>query len=167
MLIILGSTCFFCIIYSIYSFHLDFPTKVILKEFANIAKDKSLLILVRLSVEKVNGWNRMTMFYTILHYVLNIWSITFSCMSIFYSFISQNTLSIFSSIIAILSVTCNLFLRCDRKWGVFRKVLAYGRKETNSFISGYATSQSLNKFTNNYAQKIIEIESSLENSDIT
>lgn len=124
-------------------------------------------MLVELSVKKVNGWNKLTTSYTVLHYALNTLSIVFSCISIYCSFLSKNELSMFFSIIAILSLTLNLFLRCERKWSTFRNVLAEGRIETIKFISKIQNAQDIQKLTKEYASKIIEIEKSLDDSDLS
>lgn len=67
------------------------------------------------------------------------------------------------------SVTANLFLRCDRKWSTFRKVLAKGRIVTNNFIAELNNSEDTQKIKliKDYANKIIELERSLNDSDIS
>lgn len=159
-----------CIAYYLFSYRSNFSNKDILnfyKSFFDV--NKPLKRLVKLSIIKVNGWNKLTTCYTILHYLFNIFSILFSCVSIYYSFQNANNLSIFCSIIAIFSVTANLFLRCDRKWSTFRKVLAKGRIETNNFIAELKNSEDTQKIKliNDYANKIIELEQSLNDSDIS
>ena len=152
----------FCIIYYVFALKLDFSIPTILRDFSkHTGANDSLSHLVKLSLKKVNGWNRMTMFYTILHYTLNLASIVFSCVSIFFSFFSKNDLSIFMSILALISLTCNLFLRCERKWATFRRVLAKGRTETNKFVTTFKNTTDIEKTTREYANKIIELELSV------
>lgn len=124
-------------------------------------------VLVELSIKKVNGWNIAGSLYTIMHYALNMSSIIFSCISVYFSFSSKNELSILSTIIALLTLTCNLFLRCDRKWATFRRVLSEGRILTNKFISDFKSSSELNKITCEYANEIIRLEQSLKDSDLS
>lgn len=158
----------FCIIYYLFALKLDFSIPTILRDFSKCSgATESLCHLVKLSLKKVNGWNRMTMFYTILHYTLNLASIIFSCVSIYFSFFNKNNISIFTSMLALISLTCNLFLRCERKWATFRRVLAKSRIETNKFVSAFKNAPDLEKETTEYANKIIELEVTLKDSDLT
>ncbi len=165
--ILLITICFF-ISYIKFSQKCDFDLHIIINEYKKQSDYKEhLCMLIKLSINKVNGWNKITIYYTLLHYILNIWSIIFSCMSIYFSFDFKNKLSIFASIIAILAVSINLFLRCERKWSTSRKVLAKARIETNIFLVDLQSVHNTSKHIKKYANKIIELEKSLNDSELS
>lgn len=159
---------FLSILYFIFARRCNFKLNSIRNLYNGIPNTTDQLsILVQLSIKKVNGWNRITTYYTIFHYLLNTLSIVVSCISIYCSFLNKNNLSILFSIIAILSLTLNLFLRCERKWSTFRKVLAKGRIETIKFLSEIQNTKDIQKLTKEYACKIVEIESHLKDSELS
>ncbi len=166
-IIITGIILFLSIQYLIVSRKLNFKLKHLKGTLNKKKVNEELVYLISLSFEKVNGWNTMTAVYTLLHYVLNLCSILFSCISIYFAYNDVGDFSLFASILALLSVTLNLFLRCERKWATFRSALAKGRIETNNFISSVQHASDINDLVKQYAQRIIQIESDLKDSDIT
>lgn len=156
-----------CLIYYLTSKKLNFNIKCVQKEMRLKNRDESLINLAVISLRKVKGWNTMTVFYTILHYILNLSSILFSCISVYWVGSNNDNYSIYASVIAILAVTINLFLRCERKWATYRNVLSKGREETNNFIAGLNNNENIQDFVRQYANKIIEIEGKINDSDLT
>lgn len=129
--------------------------------------NEQLLHLVDHSIRKVNGWNSITTCYTMLHYVFNAISISFSCISIYCSFYEKEQNSNIASFISLIAISLNLFLRCDRKWTIFHDILANARILTFNYIADIKTTSDLNTLTKNYNKEIIELEKSLKVSDIS
>lgn len=159
---------FLGVLYFLVAMCLDFSYRKIKKDFTESSQyTDSLEHLVKISFRKVNGWNRFTTFYTVLHYVLNFSCIIFSCVSIYATYMNFTMVSILSSMISILSLICNLFLKCERKWATFRKVLARARTRTNDFIATFKDAPDLAAHTRIFANDIINFEDELDDRDLT
>lgn len=165
-------TALFCANYSHESRKLDYSC---MDEKSGL--NASMLETVNLSIKKVNAWNKIVRYYAISHYSLNILSVVFTEISIFYAFNNAHIWAALASIVTALTLICNLFLRCDRKWFTFRKVLAEGRILTNSFLinisipnnySPDATlpSNNLAPLVEQYANDIIKLEKSIEDLEL-
>lgn len=166
--VILLFTLAFGMGYYIFASTLDYKCKEIrnLLEKQNIGVELQMLVVM--SLKKINGWNKMAVIYTILQYVLNLWSISFSIISIYCIIIKVDaSYSILFTFISVLSLVTNLFLRCDKKWSTYRYVLAKGRIVTNTFISKCVHSNNIAKLVKNYSNRIIRYEQSIKDAEIS
>lgn len=163
---------FFCISYSLESRRLDYSY---MDEKSGL--NASMLETVNLSIKKVNAWNKIVRYYAISHYSLNILSVVFTEISIFCALSNANIWAALASIVTALTLIFNLFLRCDRKWFTFRKVLAEGRILTNSFLVKISTfnnnapnttspSNKPAQLVEQYANAIIKLEKSIEDLEL-
>lgn len=168
-MIIVGAIITVCVIfYLVFASKQRIPLKKIICEIKELPDcNEQLLHLVSHSIRKVNGWNSITSAYTVLHYALNTISISFSCISIYCSSFEDKKNSSIASIISLIAISLNLFLRCDRKWKIFHDTLAEARKLTFDYITDIKIKPDLNSTTKKYNEDIIKLEKDLNVSDIS
>lgn len=169
MIIVSAFIAVFVIAYLFFAAKQRFKLKKIICEFKGLPNsNEQLLHLVDHSIRKVNGWSNITTCYTMFHYVFNVISISFSCISIYCSFFEKGqNFDTIASFISLIAISLNLFLRCDRKWTIYHDVLAKARIITFNFIACVRTTSDLNATTKKYNEKIIKLEKGLKVSDIS
>lgn len=124
-------------------------------------------MLLRTALCKVNGWNTICTLYACLYYCLNLWSLAFAVFNIIVVSIEQSApLVTICSVIVSMLLCCTLFLRLDKKWMAFKKLLARARVLTNNFLRCLDKCADPAGLIKLYANRIIRLESSLDENDL-
>lgn len=152
-------------IYLMFAIRQNYPAREIIEYLEKLQIEKPSIISLRNVIRKVNGWNYMTSIYSILYYSLNVLSITYTCIGIYYSF-QPGDVSFVASVSSLISLCLNLFFHCGNKWGNFRKVLAKSRFITEDFLKNIINCNDIVKLINEYAIEIINLEKNIKNSDL-
>lgn len=152
-------------VYFKFAKHQNYSEDEIIEYFKELSIKKPSMISLKNIIRKVNGWNYMTCIYSILYYSLNVLSITYSCIGIYFSLQSSN-ISLIASILSLISISLNLFFHCGNKWGSFREVLAKSRIATDNFLKNTINCYNLDNLINDYTNEIINMEKDIKNSDL-
>ena len=168
MLIIVFVTLFVAAlgaIYLMFAKSQDYSEREIIEYIEKLQIEKPSIISLRNVIRKVNGWNYITSIYSIFYYSLNVLSITYTCIGIYYSFQPGNV-SFVASVLSLISLCLNLFFHCANKWGTFREVLAQSRIITDDFLNNTINCDNLDNLINEYTAKIVTMEKNIKNSDL-
>lgn len=165
ILAVTGLVFLLAAIYFLYARKQNYSKKSIVEYLDALNIKKPLINSLENVIRKVNGWNCITSIYSILYYSLNVLSIIYSCIGIYFS-ANESDASIIASILSLISLCLNLFFHCGNKWRIFRDVLAKSRIITDDFLKDIIKCDSLEDVINKYTKTIIIIEKNIKDSDL-
>ena len=165
----------FVVLYAFFACRQNYNVGQIMAGVRDKAAPEQLNVL-RVALKKVNGWNLLCTLYASLYYCFNLWSVTFAIFSVIVisgvSDVSDvgggegDVLVKLCSVIVSMLLCCTLFLKLDRKWMAFKRLLARARIRTNNFLSRLDECADPGTLIRRYANGIIRLESTLDEDDL-
>ena len=163
-------------LYTWYNKKQNYNIKTITKDLKkiNILQMNEAIIEVAISsINRVNGWNRLSAFYAGMYYCFNLWGFLFAVFSLICAvdtfFMSDSSSQMWTAIsAAVTSITMcvQLFLRTDRKWRTFARKHYKARIITNNFLYGIRSTKCPIVLIKRYANKIVELEMSTRDDEL-
>lgn len=133
--------------------------------------NKRFVLILKSSIERVNGWNLISALYAGMYYCFNLWGFVFSIFGIICAAdISTNeTAAIWTMIcVSITSITmsCQLFFKSERKWRTFARKYRKACIVTNKFLHCVGKCKDPELRIIIYANRIMSIEESIKDEDL-
>lgn len=163
-------------LYTMYNKKLNYNIKAItmeLKKINVLQLNETIVDVAISSINRVNGWNRLSAFYAGMYYCFNLWGFLFAVFSLICAvdvFSAGNSSAqmwtAISATITSITMCVQLFLRTDRKWRTFARKHYKARKITNNFLCRIRKTRCPISLIKQYADKIVEVEMSLRDDEL-
>ncbi len=164
LIIIIPLIFFIC--YFTFGVLQNYNVKKIIKLIDKHSQKTNMLVL-KTSLSKVNGWNILSVVYSSLYYYLNSLGILLSIFGAIVAGINPDSgLIIVCCVLTGMIMCCNLFLKCDKKWSIYRKVLSNARVITNEFLIDINGQDYSNDDIKEYVNSIIELEKNIPENEL-
>ena len=156
----------FVLLYAFFACRQNYDVGRITASVRDKAASEQLVVL-RNALQKVNGWNLLCTMYASLYYCFNLWSVAFAIFSVIViSGDRGGVLVELCSVIVSMLLCCTLFLKLDRKWMAFKRLLARARIRTNNLLSRLDGCADPGGLIKHYANSIIRLENALDEDDL-
>ena len=164
LIILIPFFLFMC--YFIFGLWQNYDVKKIIKLIEKDHQQTNMMVL-KAALSKVNGWNALSVIYSSLYYCLNSWGILLSVFGAIVAGINANSkLIIVCCVLTGMIMCCNLFLKCNKKWSIYRKVLSSARMITNEFLIDMNGQDYSNDDIKEYVNTIIKLERNIPENDL-